>query len=51
MICNSVFAAPRIVFRWDWWNRWNSAGFGAAMWDRRVGPVEPAFAPAHAAEE
>ena len=32
MICNSVCLAPRIVFRWDWWNRWNSARFGAATW-------------------
>ena len=30
--------------RWNWWNRWNCAGFSAAMWDRRVELVGPAVA-------
>ena len=34
----------RGVRRWNWWNRWNFAKFGAAMWDRRVELVGPAVA-------
>ena len=43
MICNFACLLPGSFFGWDWWNRWNSTGFGAAMWDRRAEPVEPAL--------
>jgi hypothetical protein len=43
MICNSSLLLLRQFFRWDWWNRWNSAGFVAAMWNRRVELMGPAF--------
>lgn len=44
MICNFVCTISWIVFPVGMVERWNFEGFGRAMWNQRVEPVEPAWA-------